>query len=84
MRYVPEGGGSYHWQVTDEDGRPHFVTVDDLDDKDWMGEERAAVLEGLGRALSTAAALLRRAILISCTPASGAPRHGHRPAHRVL
>jgi spectinomycin phosphotransferase len=57
MEYVPEGGGSYHWKLTGEDGQPHFVTVDDLDDKDWMGDTRAAVFEGLGRALSTAAAL---------------------------
>jgi spectinomycin phosphotransferase len=57
MQYVPEGGGSHHWKVAGEDGRPHFVTVDDLDDKDWLGDTRAAVLEGLGRALSTAAAL---------------------------
>ena len=57
MEYVPEGGGSYHWKVTGEDGRPHFVTVDDLDDKDWMGDTRGAVLEGLRRALGTAAAL---------------------------
>ena len=57
MEYVPEGGGSYHWKLTDEDGQPHFVTVDDLDDKDWMGDTREAVFEGLRRALSTAAAL---------------------------
>lgn len=57
MEYVPEGGGSYHWKLIDEDGQPHFVTVDDLDDKDWMGDTRRAVFEGLWRALSTAAAL---------------------------
>jgi spectinomycin phosphotransferase len=57
MEYVPEGGGSYHWKLIDEDDQPHFVTVDDLDDKDWMGDTRGAVFEGLRRALSTAAAL---------------------------
>jgi spectinomycin phosphotransferase len=57
MEYVPEGGGSYHWKVTDDTGQPHFVTLDDLDDKDWLGDTRPAVLEGLSRALSTAAAL---------------------------
>ena len=57
MRYVPEGGGSYHWTVTGEDGRPGFVTVDDLDRKDWMGDTREAAFEGLRRALATAAAL---------------------------
>jgi len=57
MEYVPEGGGGYHWKLIDEDGQPYFVTVDDLDDKDWMADTRGAVFEGLRRALSTAAAL---------------------------
>lgn len=57
MEYVPEGGGSYHWKLIDENSQPHFVTVDDLDNKDWIGDTRDAVFEGLGRALSTAAAL---------------------------
>lgn len=61
LEYVPEGGGSYHWKLTDQDGRPHFVTVDDLDDKDWLGQARQAVFDGLGRSLSTAAALRRDA-----------------------
>jgi spectinomycin phosphotransferase len=55
--YVPEGGGSHHWKVMDDAGQPHFVTVDDLDDKDWMGDTRDAVFDGLARALGTAAAL---------------------------
>ena len=57
MEYVPEGGGSHHWKLTGDDGQPHFVTVDDLDDKDWMGDTRRTVFEGLERALGTAAAL---------------------------
>lgn len=57
MRYVPEGGGSHHWKLTGENGQSSFVTVDDLDDKEWLGDTREAVLEGLRRALSTAAAL---------------------------
>jgi spectinomycin phosphotransferase len=57
MEYVSEGGGCYHWKLAGEDGQPHFVTVDDLDAKDWMGDTREAVFEGLWRALSTAAAL---------------------------
>ena len=60
-RYVPEGGGSHHWKVTGEDSLARFVTVDDLDDKDWLGDTREAVFDGLGRALSTAAALRDRA-----------------------
>src|SRR5438552_929827 len=61
MEYVPEGGGSHHWKVMDQDGKPHFVTVDDLDDKDWFGDTRAAVFAGLGRAFATASALRQRA-----------------------
>ena len=57
MEYVPEGGGSHHWKLTGDDGRPYFVTADDLDGKDWLGDAREAVFEGLGRALSAAAAL---------------------------
>jgi len=29
--YAAVGGGSYHWEVTDETGVRGFVTVDDLD-----------------------------------------------------
>jgi len=57
MEYVPEGGGSHHWKLTGDDGLRHFVTVDDLDNKDWLGDTRGAVFKGLGRALGTAAAL---------------------------
>jgi spectinomycin phosphotransferase len=57
MDYVPEGAGSHHWKLTDDAGRRFFVTVDDLDDKDWLGDTREAVFEGLGRALATATAL---------------------------
>jgi len=55
--YVPEGGGGHHWKVTGADGLAWFVTVDDLDGKDWLGDTREAVFGGLGRALGTAAAL---------------------------
>jgi spectinomycin phosphotransferase len=61
MQYVPEGAGSYHWKLTDEDGRSHFVTVDDLDSKDWFGHVRETVFDGLRRALNTAAALRHEA-----------------------
>lgn len=57
LDYVPEGGGAYHWKLTGEDGQARFVTVDDLDDKDWIGQTRSAVFDGLARALGTAAAL---------------------------
>jgi spectinomycin phosphotransferase len=61
MEYVPVGAGSYHWKLTDDGGRSRFVTVDDLDSKDWFGDVRAGVFNGLARALSTAAALRHEA-----------------------
>jgi spectinomycin phosphotransferase len=61
LEYLPVGGGSHHWAVTDTDGQRHFVTVDDLDGKDWLGGTRETVAAELGRALRTAAALRRQA-----------------------
>jgi spectinomycin phosphotransferase len=61
MEYLPEGGGSHHWVLTDGDGLRHFVTVDDLDGKDWLGDARQAVFEGLQRAFGVAAELRHRA-----------------------
>ena len=55
--YVAVGGGSYHWVVHDVDGTRRFVTVDDLDQKPWLGDSRDAVLVGLRRAFDTAGAL---------------------------
>jgi spectinomycin phosphotransferase len=55
--YAAVGGGSYHWVVTDHEGRRGFVTVDDLDWKPWLGETRESVYEGLRRAFDTAVAL---------------------------
>ena len=46
-RYTPVGGGSYHWVIRDGEGRRWFVTVDDLDDKPWLGDGRPAVMAGL-------------------------------------
>jgi spectinomycin phosphotransferase len=63
MEYLPVGGGSHHWAVTGADGLRHFVTVDDLDGKDWLGRTRETVSAGLRRALRTAAALRRQADL---------------------
>jgi spectinomycin phosphotransferase len=57
MQYVPEGGGSYHWKLAGAGGQARFVTVDDLDTKDWLGDTREQRFAGLGRALGTAAAL---------------------------
>jgi spectinomycin phosphotransferase len=64
MGYVPEGGGSHHWRVLDDQGRRHFVTVDDLDDKDWLADTRDAAFEGLVRAFDTAGVLRREVGLV--------------------
>lgn len=55
--YAAVGGGSYHWVVTGVDGTRRFATVDDLDQKPWLGDTRDSVYEGLRRAFETAAAL---------------------------
>jgi spectinomycin phosphotransferase len=55
--YAAVGGGSYHWVVADETGLRSFVTVDDLDQKAWLGATRAAAFDGLRRAFDTSVAL---------------------------
>jgi spectinomycin phosphotransferase len=61
LEYAPVGGGSYHWVASgDGPGERSFVTVDDLDDKGWLGRTRPAVLAGLRAAMDTAV-ILRRA-----------------------
>jgi spectinomycin phosphotransferase len=59
LRYAAVGGGSYHWVVTAGHPERWFVTVDDLDDKGWLGRSRPAVFSGL-RAAMDAALWLRR------------------------
>jgi spectinomycin phosphotransferase len=61
LRYAPVGGGSYHWEVRDHQDGQWFVTVDDLDDKPWLGHTRTEVGDGLRVALDTAVALRDRA-----------------------
>jgi spectinomycin phosphotransferase len=61
LRYAPVGGGSYHWVVTSDPGEQWFVTVDDLDDKGWLGRTRPAVFAGLRAALDASVTLRREA-----------------------
>jgi len=79
LEYLPVGGGSHHWAVTGADGLRHFVTVDDLDEKDWLGGTRESVSEQLRRALRTATALRRQAgleFVVAPDPAlDGEPLH---------
>ncbi|MCO8301431.1 phosphotransferase [Streptomyces sp. RKCA744] len=60
VSYAPVGFGDYHWQVIDEDGRPWFATVSDLEHKEYCGRGAAAALEGLRRAMETARTLRER------------------------
>ncbi|WP_285760043.1 phosphotransferase [Nocardiopsis ansamitocini] len=55
--YAPVGFGDHHWHVLDAGCRRWFVTVADLDHKEHCGADRAAALDGLRRAMDTAAAL---------------------------
>jgi spectinomycin phosphotransferase len=52
IEYLAIGGGSYHWRMAE-----HFVNVDDLDGKHWLGSSRDGVAAGLERAFDTAWAL---------------------------
>lgn len=56
-RYVPVGGGSHHWRAVDADGKPHWVTVDDLDHRGYLGNERDGAFAALRDALEIAASL---------------------------
>jgi thiamine kinase-like enzyme len=55
--YAPVGAGSYHWVVADPSGTRAFVTVDDLDQKKWLGDTRESAFDGLRAALDTTVAL---------------------------
>jgi spectinomycin phosphotransferase len=59
--YSAVGGGSYHWVVTDHDGRRYFITVDDLDERGYLGPNRELAFEGLRRAFGVAGALHQEA-----------------------
>ncbi|MGH9184730.1 MAG: hypothetical protein ACRD0U_02765 [Acidimicrobiales bacterium] len=79
MRYLPVGGGAYHWMYTDA-ARRWFVTCDDLDTKPWLGSDRDMVFEALLAAYDTAMAL--RASGSAFVVAPFAARSG-APAERV-
>ncbi len=57
IEYAAVGFGSYHWIATDPRGTRGFVTVDDLEQKPWLGDTREAAFDGLMRAFDTAVAL---------------------------
>jgi spectinomycin phosphotransferase len=55
LSYMPEGGGSYHWEAATAAGERYFLTADDLTDKPWLGADPdsafAGVRAGFGAAL---------------------------------
>src|SRR4051794_32854831 len=58
LEYLPKGAGSYHW-VCETAGQPtHFIAVDDLDTKPWIGRDRDSTFDGLCGAYETACVLL--------------------------
>jgi spectinomycin phosphotransferase len=56
VRYLPVGGGAYHWAADCAGGVSKFVTCDDLDTKAWLGlgRDRGSVFEGLSAAYRVA------------------------------
>lgn len=59
--YLPKGLGSYHWAAESSSGQRLFLTVDDLDIKPWLGQNRDSVFAGLQASYETAATLHREA-----------------------
>jgi spectinomycin phosphotransferase len=57
VEYVAVGGGSHHWVAHEAAARRHWVTVDDLEHKPFLGDTRASTLGGLRSAFETARTL---------------------------
>ncbi len=57
LEYVAVGGGSHHWLGHDDAGQRHWVTVDDLDDKSFLGDTSAEAFVALRAAFDTALTL---------------------------
>jgi spectinomycin phosphotransferase len=74
LEYVAVGFGSYHWIATIEGRQRFFVTVDDLDQKSWLGDTCESVFAGLQHAFDAAAALRNRGgleFVVAPLPTSG-------------
>jgi spectinomycin phosphotransferase len=81
LEYAPVGGGSYHWVAAGgAPGERRFVTVDDLDDKGWLGRTRPAVLAGLRAAMDAAVTLRRAGLEFVVAPVRGLAGETVRPA----
>lgn len=80
LRYVPEGGGSYHW-ATEAGSVQYFLTVDDLHHKPWLGATPDAAFDGLRAAFAAALALSTQARLPFVVPP--VPTRSGEPAVRL-
>jgi spectinomycin phosphotransferase len=71
--YAPVGGGSYHWRVEDRHRGRHWVTVDDLDHKAFLGDSRDIVFGRLREAFDTVRRLSEDGLefVIAPVPAAG-------------
>jgi spectinomycin phosphotransferase len=86
LRYVPEGGGAYHWTARGDGARRWFVTCDDLDTKPWLGSDRDAVFAGLLAAYAAAIALRATGLSFVAAPIAtvcGAPAERIDERHSV-
>jgi len=66
--YAAVGAGSYHWTVSDTTGARSFVTVDDLDQKSWLGDGRDAAFHGLRCAFDTSVSLREHGLRFVVAP----------------
>jgi spectinomycin phosphotransferase len=84
--YAPVGGGSHHWVLKGPRGSTRFATVDDLDQKAWLGDTRESVLGGLTRAFTTVLELEAAGLTFVVAPLqtrSGAPLHRLGPRYSL-
>ena len=79
FRYLPEGGGAYHWICRAGDAR-WFVTCDDLDTKPWLGTDRDTVFDGLLAAYGAAIELRASGLGFVVAPS---PSSSGTAAHRI-
>jgi spectinomycin phosphotransferase len=75
MVYEPVGGGSYHWRVVDTSGVTHWVTVDDLEHKAYLGDTREVVFAALRGAFDTATRARAAGLefVVAPVPSAGGP-----------
>jgi spectinomycin phosphotransferase len=47
VQYLPKGAGSYHWLAETDARSSYLITVDDLDRKPWIANDRDGTFDGL-------------------------------------